>query len=316
MHPPAPSPTAPRGFRPPRVPRVPGLPRTWRIGATRLVAALALGAALGGCSAVKLSYNNAPEMGYWWLDNHVDFRDDQTPAARARLAELLAWHRANELPELAGLLEDAARRAPDALAPAEVCAVDDAVRQRILATARQASASAATLVAGLDAAQVRRLEEKFAKSNADYAKEWLAPGPEGQRRKRYDKDVERFEDFYGRLDASQRDVLREFAERSVSDPQRTDAERRRQQQEVLTWLRDPAHRARSEGEVRAAIDAYARRGIQPETGAWGTYRQALRQENCRKIAALHGTTRPEQRERAARRLQGYAQDLRELAATP
>ncbi|RZL98828.1 MAG: hypothetical protein EOP73_21460 [Variovorax sp.] len=292
------------------------LARALRGGAARLAALLVLGAALSGCSAVKLTYDNAPTVGYWWLDSYVDFRDDQTPVVRARLAELLAWHRANELPPLVALLEDAARRAPDEVAPAEVCAVGDALRQRLVATARQATAPAAELVAGLDDAQLQRLEEKFEKNNATYAKDWLAPGPEARHRKRYDKDLERFEDFYGRLDATQRTLLRAFADRSVFDPRRIDAERRRRQQEVLAWLRDPAHRALPVAELRAGIDGYARDLLQPAPGAWGDHQQALQQETCRKVAALHETMRPEQRERAARRLLAYAQDLRELTAAP
>ncbi|HUD31943.1 MAG TPA: hypothetical protein VMR43_02865 [Variovorax sp.] len=85
---------------------------------------------------------------------------------------------------------------------------------------------------------------------------------------------------------------------------------------MLAWLHDPAHRAMPEAKMRAAIDTYARDFLQPAPGAWRDHQETLQQENCRKVAALHETTRPEQRERAARRLQAYAQDLRELAAAP
>lgn len=300
------------------LPHLPALPstRAFRGGLTRFAAALILGAALCGCSAVKLTYDRLPDIGYWWLDGYVDFRDDQTPVVRDRLVELLAWHRTVELPELAGLLADAARRAPAEVQPAEACAIGDALYQRLVAVAVRASAPAAALVPGLDDTQLRHVEGKFAKNNATYAKDWLEPGPEARQRKRYEKDLERFEDFYGRLDAPQRAVLRDFAEHSVFDPQRTDAERRRQQQEVLAWLRDPAHRALPEAEIQAAIEAYARRGLQPAPGPWHDYQQTVRQENCRKVAAVHQKMRPEQRERAARRLQSYAQDLRDLAAVP
>ena len=27
---------------------------------------------LSGCSALRFGYNQAPELVYWWLDNHVD----------------------------------------------------------------------------------------------------------------------------------------------------------------------------------------------------------------------------------------------------
>lgn len=290
--------------------------RTLHLGAARVLAALALGAALCGCSAVKLTYDNAPDIGYWWLDGYVDFRDDQTPTVRSRLTGLLAWHRANELPALIALLDDAARRAPGEVGPGDVCALGDALRQRLLATARQAATPAAALAASLDDTQLRRLEGKFARNDATYAEDWLAPGPDGQRRKRYDKDLERLEDFYGRLDGPQRALLREFVDRSVFDPRLADAERRRRQQEVLAWLRDPAHRALPEAEASAAIAEHARRILQPPPGAWSDHQQALQRENCRKVAALHDTMRPDQRERAVRRLQAYARDLRDLAAAP
>ena len=42
-----------------------------------LLAALVL-LGLGGCSAVKLSYQNAPELTYWWLDSYLDLNDTQS----------------------------------------------------------------------------------------------------------------------------------------------------------------------------------------------------------------------------------------------
>ena len=44
------------------------------------------------------------------------------------------------------------------------------------------------------------------------------------------------------------------------------------------------------------------------------HQQALLQESCGNIARLHNATRPAQREQAARRLQAYAQDIRDLIA--
>jgi dihydrodipicolinate synthase/N-acetylneuraminate lyase len=47
-------------------------------------------AALGACSAVKLAYNNLPELSYWWLDAYLDFDGTQTPKVRDELAQLLS----------------------------------------------------------------------------------------------------------------------------------------------------------------------------------------------------------------------------------
>src|SRR6185295_17419252 len=88
----------------------------------RIIGVLALGAALAACSAVKLAYNNLPEVGYWWLDGYVDFDDAQTPRVREELRQLLAWHRRDELPKIADLLQQAQALAPADLTPAQACA--------------------------------------------------------------------------------------------------------------------------------------------------------------------------------------------------
>jgi len=82
--------------------RVPGIIRALR-------RAVLLGAllALGGCSALRLSYNSAPELLHWWLDGFADFDKAQSQRVRTDLAELARWHRREELPLVAELLQSA-----------------------------------------------------------------------------------------------------------------------------------------------------------------------------------------------------------------
>jgi hypothetical protein len=53
---------------------------------------------------------------------------------------------------------------------------------------------------------------------------------------------------------------------------------------------------------------------EPPPGPWREHQQALLQEGCRNLAALHSTTSAGQREQAVRRLQAYHDDLRQLVA--
>jgi hypothetical protein len=39
-------------------------------------------------------------VSYWWLDGYLDFDSDADPKVRDELAQLLAWHRQNELPRI------------------------------------------------------------------------------------------------------------------------------------------------------------------------------------------------------------------------
>ncbi len=276
--------------------------------------ALVLGVALSGCSAVKLAYNNLPELGYWWLDSYVDFNGAQSPRVKEQLAQLLERHRRTELPKLLVLVEKAERLAVADVTPAQVCAASDEVRDSLLATAVDAAGPGAELALGLGDAQLQHIEGKYAKNNAEYASDWLERSVEGQHRKRYDTFLERSEDFYGTLDDAQRKLLRQMADRSIFDPKRVDAERRQRQRESLALMRRYSNSGARPAEVQAALVAYAQRIARPPSGPWRDYQQALLQESCGNIARLHNATRPAQREQAARRLQAYAQDIRDLIA--
>jgi hypothetical protein len=281
----------------------------------RLLAALTLGAALIGCSAIKLAYNNLPEVAYWWLDGYVDFSDAQTPKARDDLAALLAWHREAELPKLVAVLQKAEALAPSDVMPAQACALVADIRIRLLAVAGRAEAPAAALAVTMSPAQLQTLARKYAKNNAAYAKDWLDLTPAQQQDKRYDKLLEQNEDFYGRLDSGQRELLRRFTAQSRFDAQRVDTERRKRQQETLALLRKLQVERPSATDAQAAIRAYIQRIAEPPPGAGRDYQQAMLEEGCRNAATLHNATRQDQRQKAVLRLRAYETDLRDLAAT-
>ena len=283
---------------------------------TKLLFAVAACLVFTGCSAVKLAYNNLPEIGYWWLDGYVDFSGAQTLQVRDQLALLLERHRKNELPKLLVLLDRAERLAVEEITPAQVCTFSDAIRDRLLAAAFDASQAGAELASALSGDQLQHLERKYAKVNGEYADDWLDQSVDRQHRKRYDAFLDRSEDFYGTLDSGQRAMLRNLVDRSIFDPRRIDAERRERQRESLFLLRQIGNGQIPVREGRVAIDAYAKRVAEPPAGAWRDYQQALLAESCANIAAVHKATRPDQRERAARRLASYAQDVRDLIAKP
>ncbi|MDM0111456.1 DUF6279 family lipoprotein [Variovorax sp. J22R133] len=283
----------------------------------KLLCAVLLGMALAGCSAVKIAYNNLPDISYWWLDSYVDFDSVQTPRVREQLTLLLERHRKTELPKLLVLVEKAERMAPGDITAAQVCDFSEDVRKSLLATALDAAEPGAHVAMSLSEAQLQHLQEKYAKKNAEYADDWLDKSVEKQRQKRYDSFLDRSEDFYGTLDGTQRKMLRQQIDRSIFDPRRMDAERRRRQQDALALLRGFSGNGSARvSEVQAAFVAYVKRISDPPPGPWRDYQQALLHEGCTNIAQMHNATRPEQREQAVRRIQAYAQDLRDLAAAP
>jgi len=119
---------------------------------------LVLGAALVACSAVKLAYNNLPEVSYWWLDGYLDFDGTQTPRVRDELDRLLAWHRQNELPRIVAMVQKAQSLAPNDVTPEQTCDMVNEIRTRLLALAERAEPAGAELAVSLTESQLQQLE--------------------------------------------------------------------------------------------------------------------------------------------------------------
>ena len=95
------------------------------------------------------------------------------------------------------------------------------------------------------------------------------------------------------------------------------AERLRRQTDILQTLRqlqrDPAAPTDA-APARTAVRGLLERSVQSSHPAYRAYAEALAQQDCQGIAALHNSTTPKQRESAVRWLAGFEQSLRELAA--
>ena len=304
-----------------------------RCGALLVIVVVAL---LQGCSAIKLAYNNAPEFGYWWLDGYADFNESQTLKVRAELARLQQWHRTEELPKIAGLLQKGQRLAETDMTAGAVCSLFAETRARFDAATGQTEAVAVALAMSLTQEQITHIDNKLAKVLAEYRNDWLKLTPAERFEKRFKSNVERSEQFYGKLDERQRTVLRAGLETSSFDVQASYTERLRRQQDLLQTLRQITGNANGTGtgtgtssgngsagasppkpaqaEVLAALRGYLDRSFYSPNPAYRAYGQRLTNESCALFAQIHNTTTPEQRTRAVRRLADYGRDALELNA--
>ncbi len=273
---------------------------------------------LQACSAIKLGYNNAPDLVYWWLDGYADLGETQSLKVRDDLARLQQWHRTSELPKIAELLQTARQIAPGNTSEDQVCGLFVEVLARIDAVVAQAEPAAVSMATGLSAAQLARIEAKFAKTNAEWRDKWMAGTLAKRQAKRLKTAIERSEQFYGNLEESQIAVLRDSIASSDFDPQISYAERLRRQQDLLQTLRLTSALS---GEARpglpqaeAAVHAYLERAVKSPNPAYRAYLDKEIRDNCKAFAQLHNSTTPTQRERAVRRLAAYERDARELAS--
>lgn len=276
---------------------------------------LAAACLMVGCTSVRLAYNNVPTFGTWWLDNYLDFDGSQSARLRDELASLQQWHRSNQLPEMAALLQRGqSLAAQEHVGAPQVCALVEDVQRQLADIGAHSEPGAAQLVRSLTPAQLGHLQAKYAKTNEEFRKEWLELTPAKLHDKRYDKALERAEHVYGRLDSEQRALLRRLVDQSSFDPQRLQAERLRRQQDTLQTLRSVAGEQATPEQVERALGglfARYRQSPQPELRA---YAQRQVEEGCEGVAQLHDTATAAQRDHAVKRLQAYEKDFRALAA--
>ena len=279
----------------------------------RIIGLLLAALMLAGCSAIKLGYNNLPELSYWWLDGYVDFSDSQAPRVREGLGRLHRWHRGTELPKYVQLLQQAEQLAGGDLGAAQACSMVADIRERLALTASQGEPAIAALALDLSPEQLRHIERKYEKGNADYRDNWLALPPAEQKEKRFKEMVERSEMIYARLEEPQRALLRAHIERSVFDARLVLAERQRRQQDALQTLHRLAGRPVPPERAVRLVHEFMERAQQPPIPVLRQHQEALLRETCESLSALHNSTSAAQRDTAVRRLRAYQRDLRELA---
>ena len=283
--------------------------KRWPIIGLALLALLTLGA----CSAVRLGYNQGPQLAMWWMDGYLDFDSEQSPRVREALTRWFAWHRRTQLPDYAALLDRVQADMDRPTNAEQVCRWSEAMRSRMEPVVEQSLPMIADLVPTMTGAQIIRLEQRFAKSNEKFRETYLQDDPQARMKAAVERAVERFENVYGRLDDAQRERV---AAGVKARPQATQAwyeERLARQAEMLRSLRQLMAERGDRARTLATLRQVAARWEGPRWEA-GRPVPAPMLAQCEWIASVHNATTPAQRRKAREKLRGWEQDLRALAA--
>ncbi|WP_294769034.1 DUF6279 family lipoprotein [uncultured Rhodoferax sp.] len=267
---------------------------------------------LGGCSAVRLGYNNAPDLAYWWLDGYFDFDGPQSTRLRNDLHALQDWHRKDELPGLATTLKDLQTAALQEVTPAQVCQLASYLEERLQAVLDRAMPTAVALGPMLGNAQLDHLARALDKRNREWREEWLDGSPAERNARRMKTLVDRAEGFYGRLAEEQRQQLQAQVDQSAFDPALQYREALRRQQDALQTLRGLRAGNTSDIHIQAEVRALVARSLQSAGPTYRQYAERVRSQACAALAAFHNRTSPAQRQRLQTTLAGYETDVRAL----
>lgn len=287
-----------------------GLRRLLRWGS--IIGVLLVALSLGGCSAVRLGYSNAPHLAYWWLDRYFDFDSAQGDRLRADLDATLDWHRQQELPLLAQQFDRLQNEATRPVTAVQLCTVYASLRERAEAPLWHLAPSLAAIAPTLQKTQLDHLAREYEKRNREWRDEWMDGTPTERLEQRVKQLVDRAESFYGPLDAAQRNAITAVIRQSGYDPALQYRERLLRQRDTVQTLRgltsSPPTALRAQAEVQALLE----RTLHARDPAYRLYRDQQDTANCTAVAALHNSATERQRAKLAETLRAYADDARAL----
>ncbi len=284
------------------------------ISSFRLFALIIAATLLTGCSAIKLAYNQAPDLTYWWLDGYFDFNEQQTPKVRDELTKLFAWHRASELPKTADFLAQAGQLMAGEVSASQACRMYDQGRGLVDSITNQALPTLGELAPTLTPQQIEHVKRKYAKNAEEFSRDYIQGSAASREAKRLKQAIDRSETFYGKLEEPQIALIKQALSASSFDAAFALKERQRRQQELLDILSGLAAAKASPATSQHALRGYIQRAWESPDPAYRAYVQRLTSQACQSFASVHASTTPAQRAYAVKVLKGYEVDLRTLAS--
>lgn len=282
----------------------------------RVLTIVLVGLVLQGCSAIKFGYNQAPSLGYWWLDSQLSFGSGQSDQVRDALTQLQRWHREKELGTYTELLVKLQAMSTGDVDAQQVCDVWSQVNDGMDRLMLQAIRLATPVAQQLQPRQLRHLVRHWEDKNEAWEDEWLGGSAAERLKRRLDKAVSRYSDFYGTLSDAQTRLLQSQLQKSTWNAEWGRRERLRRQQTLLNGLQRLQQSETSPQQAQAILLGVWQQWLVPPTASDRQIYKNLVEQSCSHLAELHNSTSPAQRQRAARKLRAYEADLRELAAPP
>jgi hypothetical protein len=269
--------------------------------AFRLLAALAAGAVLSGCTAMRLAYDNADTYLRWRAGSYFDLHGEAGDEFEERIDAFFDWHRAKALPNYARLSEEAAKRLGDGLSPDDLVWGYDALMAQARESLRTAATQVAPFLDRMSAEQISHFEKRLAEDNRKFARENLKGGEAERRARRAKQMKDRLEEWVGRLTQAQVERVKLYAERTPLTDEFRDRDRKRLQAEILGMMRKQ--------EAAKRLPDLAAQWQEGRDPAFVAVNEAWRKEFYGLLLDLDRMLTPAQRAKAVANFRRYAEDF-------
>ena len=275
--------------------------------------AVVLTIAVAGCGLVKTGYRNGDTVGLFMMNRYLDLSSEQKDFVKPRLRALLAWHRSTQLPDYTALAGELQRKAVQPITPAEVTALYDQMRRRAHATIDHAMPDMADIALQLTPDNIRTLKDKFADDDETYRDENVKVDVDKRMKERYEKTLERVEEWYGKFSREQRQSIRQWSDARPLDNAAILAERQRREGDIIAMLVKVQREKPSRDAVVAMMKGVSDRFDQSPDPGRRAFMESFRRATDEMNANIHNLATPEQRQKAVVKLQEWIDDFRSLS---
>ncbi|NYE62543.1 Skp family chaperone for outer membrane proteins [Duganella sp. 1224] len=276
---------------------------------------IAVMAVLAACSSLRLAYNNGDTLLYWWIDGYVDLTSDQKEWVKDDIDRLFQWHRKTQLQDYVQILQTAQRQLAAGPTQADLQNDFDEIKKRTEALLLKATPELAELARSLQPDQIATLERKFAANNADFRKKNMRGDRDAQQRFRFKKSMEQFELWFGDFTSEQEAAIRKASDARPLNNEIWLDERIRRQNNILAAVRKVQSEKLGKEATQTVIQGLIKDGFQRlETSDRKPFFDSYEEANLQFVLTVINLTTQQQKAHAQRRMQGWIDDFRALAA--
>jgi hypothetical protein len=281
----------------------------------RMLFLVALMALLAACSTIRFTYNHGDTLLYWWLNAYLDLDSDQSDWVKKDIDKLFQWHRTTQLRDYAGLLNKMQRQLGDGnVTQDELLSDYRDIKTRTELLAFKALPELADLAMSVKPDQIAQMEQKFAKNNDKFRKEFMSGSIDDQKKARFKKAMDQLELWFGSFSRDQEAQLRRASDARPLDNDVFLQERQLRQKKIVALLRRVHDQKLNKEQAMSAIHDMLRdffdRTEAPERKA---FYDAYVNNTANFILTAIKLTTPQQKQHAQQRMQGWINDFNALA---
>ncbi len=270
---------------------------------------------LTACSTIRFTYNHGDTLAYWWLNAYLDLDSDQSSWVKKDIDQLFHWHRQTQLNDYIHLLSNGQRQLAGNPTQADLMGDYRDIKARSELLAIKALPELTDLARSVRPEQIAQMEKKFNANNDTYRHKFLSGDAEKQQKVRYKKAMEQLELWFGSFSHDQEAVLRKASDaRPLNNAIWLD-ERMLRQKKILAVLRKVQQEKLGKDATMALLrdlikDIFGRFDAPERKSFFDAYIDGTIQM----ILTATRIATPEQKAHAQKRMQGWIDDFKILAA--